>query len=370
MRNTVQKSWILWGSVLAVALMATPSSFAESSSQAEEAPTVIAQHPAMPDFPFTASSVPISDSPAIGSSTRAAMLVPREFVLGAGDVIKVTVWGYPELSEQVVVLPDGTCSYPLVGTLHVSDRTADDVAQTIGQALERHVESPKVSVVVTEMRSRRFSVLGAVSKAGTYPLWDDRVTVLEALSQAGGISDTALPSQVKIFRFREEGQNQGEIVHLNVSSVLDGELEASSLILKPGDVVYVPSQSGRRRVCVLGEVNVPGLYTLTPNMTVVEALTAAGWVRKTGVLKSVMVARRRQSTEHEFYQVDAYRVIREQDWVHDLALEPGDIVYVPQTFISKIGDFVNIFSSTVEPAAMTYLRVYDATDPASVLIDR
>ena len=143
--------------------------------------------------------------------------------------------------------------------------------------------------------------------------------------------------------------------------------------MRPGDVVYVPGQATRRKVCVLGQVKVAGLYTLSPHMTVVEALTAAGWVEPSGVLNSVIVARRGSGGDHgdqKFFRVDARRVITQRDWSQDLPLQPGDIVYVPEHFVAKLGEFVGFFTARVEPVAHTYLRVYDATNPASYLVDR
>ena len=291
-----------------------------------------------------------------------------KFPLGPGDELKVTVWGYPELSEQVVILPDGTISYPLIGMVAASGLSARDLAKAIGQALESHIESPQVSVLVAAMRSRRFSVMGAVERAGTYPLWSDDVSVLEAIAQAGGMNSAALPADVKIFRMGAGGVNQP--MHVDVTAVLDEETSAETVRLKSGDVVYVPSQTSRRGVCVLGQVQAPGLYTLKPNMTVIEALSAAGWAKPSGVLRSVMVVRRGQQGAKEFFRIDARRAITRQDWSQHLVLQPGDVVYVPENFVSKVGDFVSFFSSKVEPAASAYLRVYDASNPTNFLANR
>ena len=298
--------------------------------------------------------------------------VPAEtFPLGAGDVLKVTVWGYPELSDpHVVISPDGTVSYPLIGVLSAAGLTAQDVAGAIGSALTPHlVDAPVVSVGVGELRSRRISVMGSVTKAGTYPLWGDDVTILEALATAGGLEAGSLPAEAKVLRLTDRGMR--EVISVNLHPMLsDVEGMQPDVILKPGDIVYVPNQAGLRKVCVLGEVNAPGLYTLTPSMTVVEALTAAGWVKPSGVIGSVMVARRETQEERQFFRINARRIIDRHDWSEDLALRPGDIVYVPEHLIAKIGDFVSFFSSKVEPVAAAYLRVYDATDPASYVVDR
>ena len=314
--------------------------------------------------------------PATGASRGVPVVVRTgpapatpDFVLGPGDELKMTVWGYPELSEQVIILPDGTVSYPLIGSLKAAGLTTRELATTISRALEAQIHSPNVSLVVSQMRSRQFSVVGDVERAGTFPLWNDQVTVLEAVAQAGGLKSTALAQDTAVLRVSAQGHAR-QVISASLAMALEDGDSKAFLTLQPGDVVYVPSQSDRRKVCVLGEVAAPGLYALTPKMTVVEGLTAAGWAKPSGVLRNVMVVRRSETGEQEFFKLDAQRIITKQDWTQDLPLKPGDIVYVPEHLIAKIGEFVSFFSSQVEPAAHAYLRVYDSVNPANVVVDR
>ena len=302
-------------------------------------------------------------------NSPAAGLSRQEFLLGPGDKLQVTIWGFPELSSEALVLPDGTVSYPLIGSVQAQGLTAKGFAEKIQYALESHISSPKVNVVISQMNSRRYSVMGEVNRAGVYPLWDDETDVLEGIAQAGGMGASALPAEVKILRHPPQGPE--EVIKVDLHSRLDEAVPPQRWVLKPGDVIYVPSQSTRKKVCVLGEVNVPGLYTLTPNMTVVEALGQAGWIRPSGILKSVMVARRDPQGEgHQFFKIDVHQAVVKRDWSQHLPLQPGDIIYVPEKLFSQIGTFVRFFTSSVEPAAQTYLKVYDAAQPASVLVDR
>jgi polysaccharide export outer membrane protein len=317
----------------------------------------------------TTEAAPVSPDgfePALPPADDAGAYDVR-FALGPGDVLKVTVWGYPELSpEQLVILPDGTISYPLIGTLHARGLTAHGLSDAISQALTEHMESPQVSVVVTEMRSRHFSVMGEVRNAGVYPLWGGEVTLLEAVAQAGGMTPTAIPTGVRVFR---QGAEPAEPITIDMTAILRGDA-ADPVMVHAGDVIHVPSQDLQKKVCVLGDVNVPGLYTVTPEMTVIDALSAAGWVKNSGVMSSVMLARKGQDGGHEFFRVDAKRAVEKQDWTQHLVLQPGDIIFVPKHFIAKVGDFTSFFTSKVEPAAHTYLRVYDAGNPANVVVNR
>ena len=302
---------------------------------------------------------------AIPLSVPQPHVAQPEFSLGPGDELKVTVWGYPELSEQVVILPDGTLSYPLIGSLPASGLTAQRLSRSLEAALNKYIESPQVSLVVTTMRSRRFSVMGEVQRAGVYPLWSDDVTVFEAVAQAGGLGPAALPSEVKVFR-----QEQGGLIPVDLNSMLIGQIPHQTFTLRSGDVVYVPSFSSRRKVSVLGEVNTPGMYTLQPNMTVIDALSAAGWIRSSGLSRAVMVTRRDPQGNHHLFRIDAQRAVLKKESTEELLLEPGDVVYVPQGMLSKFSNFVGLFTSGVEPGARTYLKVYDSTNPANYVVER
>jgi polysaccharide export outer membrane protein len=343
-----------------VALLSAESVAPAPVSEAPDAP--------LPDAePQAPQAIPVAEVPLIEPLPDITQNQDPRFALGPGDVLQVTVWGYPELSpEQVVILPDGTLSYPLIGTLQAQGLTAQGLGQAISKALEAHMESPQVSVVVTEMRSRSFSVMGAVKTPGVYPLWGGSVSLLEAVARAGGAGPLAVADQVRIFRPDVE---PSEPIIVDMTALLKGEV-VDPVEIHTGDVVYVPSHDQQKKVCVLGDVGVPGLYPLTDEMTVIDALTAAGWIKPSGVAKSVMLCRRSPEGERQFFRVDAKRAVQKQDWSQHLMLQPGDIVFVPRHFIAKVGDFTGFFTSRVEPSAATYLRVYDATNPANVVIDR
>ena len=299
------------------------------------------------------------------ASPRPTATVP--FALGPGDGMTITVWGYPELSVETIVLPDGTISLPLLGALPAAGLTAAGLSEQIADALTQQVlDPPNVTVIVTTLRSRTFSVLGEVGTPGIFPLWGERINVLEALAQAGGVGPRALPHQVRLVRAAASGVR--ESLPLDLADLV--EHPETDPTLQPGDLLFVPGQDVRRKVCVLGEVAIPGLYALSDGMTVVEALTAAGWTTPSAALGSVMVARRSSGDRKTFFRVNAVRVVKKQDWSQDLTLQPGDIVYVPAHFFASVANYVRFFTSNVEPTAATYLRVYDASNPASYIVTR
>lgn len=284
----------------------------------------------------------------------------KQFPLGPGDELTLTVWGYPELSVKgIVILPDGTVSCPLVGSVPAEGLTADELAANLQQALARHIPSPKVTLMLTTMRSRHFSVIGAVKKPGLYPFWNDEMTVLEALAQAEGMLETALPAEVKVFR---QGGN-GEVADVDVRELLSSDAKAGAFRLQPGDLVYVPSFALQQKVSVLGQVNLPGMYPLEAGMTVVDALSRAGWIPTSGAMDSVIILRRVDEGKPEILRINAHRAIVQRDVSQAPLLQPGDVVYVPEKFFSRIGNFVNSLTAGPESGSRTALRVYDVSNP-------
>jgi protein involved in polysaccharide export with SLBB domain len=115
------------------------------------------------------------------------------------DLLHVSVWGNEELTNDVVVRPDGKISLPLVQDIQAEGFTASELADSIHRKLLPFIKGPNVSVIVRQINSPKFSVLGYVARPGTFPLRGD-VTVLQALSEAGGFTPFASPKKIKLIR--------------------------------------------------------------------------------------------------------------------------------------------------------------------------
>lgn len=303
-------------------------------------------------------------------AARAADLAPdrdQSYRIGPGDELDITVLSYPELATRAVVAPDGHISFPFLGTIQAEGLSTDGLAQYLQTALDAQVYDPKVGVTLVQMRSKRFSVLGEVRKPGTFPLWGKNVTIYEAIASAEGFTPGAYPQQVRVLR--ADGAGKQTIVNLDLANTAGDKGRAVVFYLQPEDVVYVPGQTDVKQVCVLGKVAAPGRLGFYPGMTVVDALTSAGWITREGVPTSVMLARR-NGAERAFQRVNVQAAVARHDLSQDVALKPGDIVYVPEKFISQVSTFVGFFTTSVEPVAHTYLRIYDSVNPANVVVER
>jgi polysaccharide export outer membrane protein len=158
------------------------------------------------------------------------------YVIGAQDVISVSVWKEVELTREVPVRPDGKISMPLLNDVQAAGLTPSQLADQITLSLKKFVADPQVTVIVTQVNSQRVYILGEVTRAGAYPLLP-RMTFLQALSSAGGF--TIFANVKKIYLLRQENGKQ-ERYPFDYKQVIAGKNSEQNIILKAGDTIVVP----------------------------------------------------------------------------------------------------------------------------------
>lgn len=177
--------------------------------------------------------------PSVGSTSS----VP-EYKINPGDELQISVWREAELQRAIMVLPDGTLSFPLVGTIQASGRTPQEVARLIALGLaSKYVDGnvPEVTVSVTQTSGMQFSVIGKVRSAGVFNP-GRYITVLEALTLAGGIDEFASLDNVVIVRKTSQGLS---VIPVRLSSILRSRsINADAVralpLIESGDTVIVP----------------------------------------------------------------------------------------------------------------------------------
>jgi len=158
------------------------------------------------------------------------------YVIGAQDVLDISVWKEPEVSRTVPVRPDGKISLPLLNDVQAAGLTPAQLAAQITEGLKKFVTNPQVTVIVTTINSQRVYILGEVARAGAYPLLPG-MTLLQALSSAGGFTQYA--NVKKIYLLRQENGKQ-ERHPFNYKDVIAGKNADQNLVLKAGDTIVVP----------------------------------------------------------------------------------------------------------------------------------
>lgn len=163
----------------------------------------------------------------------------REFVVGAADLLRVNVWGQQELSVDIAVRPDGKITLPLVGDVVAAGRTPSEIRDEVQSRLTAYVksESAKVTVGVIEIRSYRFTVSGNVEKPGQYTA-PSYLTVIEALSMAGGPNRFAQSEEVVILR--DYGTKKYRKIPINYETLRLGTTPDMNIVIMPNDNIVVP----------------------------------------------------------------------------------------------------------------------------------
>ncbi len=152
------------------------------------------------------------------------------------DLLQVSVWREPELTQQVLVRPDGGFSFPLAGEISAVGKTVEDLRVELIDRLARYIPDLVVTVAVLEIRGNKIYVIGQVNDPGEF-IVNPRVDVMQALSLAGGTTAFASPSE--IFVLRRDGSQQ-QRMPFNFDAVLRGRNLEQNVLLRSGDVVVVP----------------------------------------------------------------------------------------------------------------------------------
>ena len=167
---------------------------------------------------------------------------PAGFLLGPEDVLEITVWKNPDLSRTTSIRPDGLISVPIIGDVQAAGLTADALAHRIADRYKQFVAgNPAVSVGVKELNSYAIFVLGEVSKPGKFQA-KSYVTLLQAISMAGGFTEYAKKNRLQVVRVNPNGDHKLHEVRIPVryDDLLVGSGEPGNIILLSGDTVVVP----------------------------------------------------------------------------------------------------------------------------------
>ncbi|MFO8073679.1 MAG: polysaccharide biosynthesis/export family protein [Polyangia bacterium] len=173
-----------------------------------------------------ATTIPIQSSPQ------------PDTTLGAGDLFDVRVFGEKDLTGAYRVDSNGTIDFPLVGTIEVKGLTATDVADKLERLLEEgeFLFNPQISILVKEYNSKKVSVFGQVKKPGTFP-YHNRMTVVEAISLAGGFTSMAKTDNTTVIRGEGDAQQRYSVPVEDI-----GRGRAANFLLRSGDIVFVPER--------------------------------------------------------------------------------------------------------------------------------
>jgi polysaccharide export outer membrane protein len=182
-------------------------------------------------------SVAAAAAPATTKDGISVKAHDNNFVIGNEDVLSINVWKEPELTKSVPVRSDGRISLPLVGEVEASGKTPRQLELDIAEKLRNYINTPEVTVMVEKVNSKKFNILGEVTKPGSYSL-ATASTVVDAIAAAGGFRDFAKKAGVYILRNNPDGTQTR--IPFNYKEFIKGKNPSQNVKLEPNDSVIVP----------------------------------------------------------------------------------------------------------------------------------
>jgi len=210
-----------------------------------------------------------------------------DYVLGPGDVIRVTVFQSPELTLETRIAETGVVNYPLLGAVSLGGLSVRAAEKRIADGLleGKFLKQPQVSILVIQMRGSQATVLGYAVRQGRYPLEVSNTKLSDLLALAGGVAPEG--SDVVTVVGTREGKRFRRQVDLR--SLFRGGNAEDDFVIQHNDVVYVDRVA---QIYVYGEVQKPGVLRLERGMTVLQALAASGGLTLRGTQRGIRVHRR------------------------------------------------------------------------------
>lgn len=239
-----------------------------------------------------------------------------DYVLGAGDTIRISVYQNPDLTLETRVSDAGTISYPLLGEVKLGGLSVSSAEKKLAAGLRdgNFLKQPQVSLLVLQVKSNQVSVLGQVNRPGRYPLESGSTKLSELLAQAGGIVPVGGSDIVVVAGKRDGKPFRKEI---DFAQVFAAGGNAEDVVLENGDAIWVDRAP---MIYIYGEVQRPGALRLERDMTVLQALAGAGGLTLRGTERGVRLNRRDASGQMQVLQPG----------LND-KLQANDIVYIKES---------------------------------------
>jgi len=282
----------------------------------------------------------------------------REYLIGPGDVLKIGVWKRPDLVGKHVVGPHGLVTLPMVGVFKIGGLSRDEAAKAIKNLYLRYYADPLVTVGIEEYKNNKVFVLGRVDNPGIIH-FDGAVTLLEALSMAGGLpteDKSVFLSKCYIVRGRDQ------IIWVDLLQLLQKADMGLNVRLANNDIVYIPD-SMDAAVFVMGEIEKPGSVAIqTTELTILDAINLAGGPTENANIEEIRLIRKVKDKEG-VKTVNMDTILAKGDFSQNYVLKDNDIIYLPRKGIASF----NYYLRQIDPLLRTFISgaiVYEVFKPS------
>ncbi|MBN1102781.1 MAG: polysaccharide biosynthesis/export family protein [Deltaproteobacteria bacterium] len=257
----------------------------------------------------------------------------QDYKVGGYDVLNITVYEEKDLSRDAVrVSADGYISFPLIGRIQVDNRTTSEIEKIIARKLAegRFLREAHVSVMVTEYKSRRYLVLGAVKTPGSFPL-QAQERLLDGLSRAEGVATDKAGKSAMIVRTENPGtpRERKIVISVDLQGLLKGRDQISNIFLMDKDMIYIPMAE---YFYIIGQVRKPGSFMIPDReITLVEAISMAEGFTPIAARNRTRIIRVEGGVE-KIIQVKVDAITEAGMKIQDVIIQPNDVIVVPESF--------------------------------------
>lgn len=238
--------------------------------------------------------------------------IQQDYLLGAGDSIKIFVYQSPDLSIETRLSESGSITYPLIGTVHLGGMTTAAAERRIAQKLKEggFLIDPQVTITLNQIRGNQVTALGAFVKPGRYPLESTQTKLSDLVAEAGGISPGG--SDTVIFAGTRNGKPVWQ--RIDIGDMFVNNQMQNDFVLEAGDTLYVDRYPV---FYIYGEVQRPGSYRVERGLTIIKALVTGGGLTGRGTQNGIRLKRH-----------NADGKLEESKPALDEAVQPDDVIYV------------------------------------------
>lgn len=277
-----------------------------------------------------------------------------QYQVGVGDVLNIIVYDHPELtipagSERsaeesgTLVHSDGSIYYPYIGNIQVEGKTVEEIRRILTSRLSTYIADPQIEVSVAAFRSKKFYVSGAVENPGVQPITNVPITLLDAVSQAGGATDNANWHHLILNR-------DGEEITLSLYEMLKNGDMTQNRLMRPGDVLHV-SSAENQGIAIMGQVRNPGqILAGRERLTLTDALSRAGGVVESRAEPSGIFVIRGNGQGSEkmatVFQLDISNAVALNMGTY-FPLQPQDVVYVTSAPLARWNNVISLLLPSI-----------------------
>lgn len=304
--------------------------------------------------PITPPETKIAVEPSLKLEIKGLRTEEQGYLIGTGDVLRISIWNQPDLSAEVTVSEKHTIVLPILGEISVEGHTVDTLREYLTEEYSQYIKNPMIDVTIKEYGSKFVYIFGEVKNPGAYPLKKE-ITLLESIAVAGGPTDDAFLGCAYLIR-------KGNAYPIDLYSILRKGQIKKNIFIEDRDIIYIPSVKDQA-IYVVGEVNNPGPVAVkSPTVPLLEALLKAGGVTFKSSDEVVIVkgapfntkAFRLKGVKNGLRKGEKEALLK----FASVMVQPGDIILVPKSGIATWNEMIEMIKPTIELMVMTPLRIF------------